>query len=267
MSKQRLLDVQKLSMSFGGLKAVDDLSFHVEEGEIFGLIGPNGAGKTTVFNCITQFYQADAGAVYWEDAKEGRIDLNKVPVHQIIQKGIARTFQNLELIGELSVLENLLIGDHIRFKTSLLGELFQSKSCQEEEAKRSAEAMEILAFLGLEALALHPAGMLSYGNMKKVELGRSLISRPRLIILDEPAAGLNHEETAQLERMIREIQKRYGCSILLVEHDMNLVMQVCERLCAISFGKRLAMGSPEEIQANQAVQEAYLGGDDDEDSA
>ncbi len=254
-----ILDIRNLSISFGGLKAVDDLSFNIKENEIFGLIGPNGAGKTTVFNCITQFYNADEGEIIFKDKDNNIINLNDIKVHNVIKKGLVRTFQNVELIRELSILENVLIGAHVYFKTGILGHMFNSNLSKKEEKIMREKAVKILKYLEIERLKDMPAGGQPYGIMKKVELARTLMSEPKLIILDEPAAGLNDAETVEFAQTIRNIRDELSCSILLVEHDMRLIMDVCERICAISFGKFLGIGTAEEIQKNPLVQSAYLG--------
>ncbi len=260
-----ILDIRNLSISFGGLKAVDDLSFKIRENEIFGLIGPNGAGKTTVFNCITQFYNADEGDIIFRDRDGSIVNLNDVEVHNVIKKGLVRTFQNVELIRELSILENVLIGAHVYFKSGILGHMFSSKRSKREEKEMRKKAIEVLEYLEIAHLKDLPAGGQPYGIMKKVELARTLMSDPKLIILDEPAAGLNDSETVEFAQTIRNIRDKLSCSILLVEHDMRLIMDVCERICAISFGKFLGIGSAEDIQQNSLVQSAYLGtGVDDE---
>lgn len=258
-TQEYALEVKDLSIAFGGLKAVDDLSFSIEKNEIFGLIGPNGAGKTTVFNCITQFYKADAGSVHYVDSSHVKTNLMDLEVHQVIDTGIVRTFQNIELIKELTVLENVLIGAHHSMNGSLIGQLFTSKKIKEEEAVFREKATEILSFLGIDHLKDFVAGSQPYGVQKKVELARTLICNPELIILDEPAAGLNDSETQDLGERIMEIRDRYQTTILLVEHDMRLVMKICDHVCAISFGKKIAVGTPKEVQSNVEVQKAYLG--------
>lgn len=253
-----ILRIEKLSISFGGLKAVDDLSFSVREGEIFGLIGPNGAGKTTVFNCITQFYKPDAGKVFFKHEK-GEINLVGRKVHQIISYGLVRTFQNVELIRELSVLDNVLIGAHGSFKATPFEQALKLPRARREEKEWRAKAEEILEFMGIADHKDLLCGGQPYGVLKKVEMARTLMCEPKLIILDEPAAGLNDNETDALAALIRQIRDTFHCTILLVEHDMHLVMGVCDRICAISFGKFLACGTPDEVRVNKSVQEAYLG--------
>ena len=259
-----LLKLDHLTMQFGGLKAVDDLSFEVKKGEIFGLIGPNGAGKTTVFNCITQFYKPTKGKVYFKDRTGETILLNHYPVHDVIKHGIVRTFQNVELIKEVTVLDNLLIGGHVQYRSSLLAQFLHLPILKKEELAVKKKALEVLEFMGLSLYKDMLAWGLPYGVLKKIEIARTLMNNPQLIILDEPAAGLNDSETADLAKLIQKIQKAYNCTILLVEHDMGLVMDICDTVCAISFGKLLGIGTTEEIQANPKVQEAYLGSSEDE---
>ncbi len=256
-----VLRLSGLRMQFGGLVAVDDLTFDVKKGEVFGLIGPNGAGKTTVFNCITQFYKPTAGQMLYRDKNNDIVDLNDYAVHDVIKHGIVRTFQNVELIWELSILDNLLIASHTQYQSNFFGHLIHSRKFKREEKILKAKALKILADLGLFVYKdFYPIG-LPYGVLKLVELARTLMTNPKLIILDEPAAGLNDLESEKLVQTIRKIQKEYDCTIFLVEHDMGLVMELCDTICAISFGKKLAIGTPKEIQANKIVQEAYLGGE------
>lgn len=254
-----VLDVQDLCMYFGGVKAVDGLTFQVKKGEIFGLIGPNGAGKTTVFNCITQFYKPTAGQLHFENKSGQVVDLNKEKVHDVILQGIVRTFQNVEVIRELSVLDNLLIAGHRQYTANLAEQALHLPILKQEEKVVRDRAMKVLDFMGLTAYKDWYAMGLPYGVLKKIEIARTLMCDPQLIILDEPAAGLNDTETAELSRLIRRIQQEYHCTILLVEHDMGLVMDICDTVCAISFGKLLAIGTPEQVQANKDVQTAYLG--------
>lgn len=259
-----LLTVKNLKMYFGGLKAVDDLTFDVKKGEIFGLIGPNGAGKTTVFNCITRFYNATGGETYFENKDGEVVDLRTFKVHDIILQGISRTFQNVELVKEISVIENLLVACTRNFSSNMAMHALGLPSIKKEERLLKAKAMRILKFMGIESYAAWYAMGLPYGILKKVEIARALMSDPKLIIMDEPAAGLNDTETAELTQTIRKIRDEFGTTILLVEHDMGLVMNVCDTVCAIAFGKILAIGTTEEIQNNKAVQEAYLGVEEDE---
>lgn len=260
-----LLRVEGLKMYFGGLKAVDDLTFDVKKGEIFGLIGPNGAGKTTVFNCITRFYEATGGEMYFENKYGEVVDLRDFKVHDIILQGIGRTFQNIELVKEISVIENLLVASTRSYRTGFFGHLIGLPSLKKEEKMLRAKAQRILKFMGLEGYSAWYAMGLPYGILKKVEIARALMADAKLIIMDEPAAGLNDSETAELTETIRKIRDEFGVTILLVEHDMGLVMNVCNTVCAISFGQMLGIGTTEEIQKNRAVQEAYLGVADEEE--
>lgn len=260
----KLLDINNLSIAFGGLKAVDSLSFHIDEKEVFGLIGPNGAGKTTVFNCITQFYKPDTGTLEFLDNRRQIVNLETLKVHDVINHGIVRTFQNVELIRELTILENIMVGGHIDFKSNLFETILNTRKARKEEHAMREQAIAVLEKMGLAHMKDLPAGGQPYGVQKKVELARTLMLNPKLIILDEPAAGLNDKETKELAKLIKEISVKFDCAILLVEHDMGLVMDICDRICAISFGKKLAVGTPEEIQKNKAVQEAYLGVSDEE---
>lgn len=255
-----VLEVEHLCMYFGGLHAVEDLSFSVKRGEIFGLIGPNGAGKTTVFNCITQFYKVTSGNIFFLNKQGETVDMNRIAVHDVILEGIVRTFQNVEVVREITVLENLLVAATRQYTSNLFEQMLHLPILRQEEIVIRRRADRVLNFLGLEPYRDMIAFGLPYGILKKIEIARTLMCDPQLIILDEPAAGLNDTETAELSGLIRRIREEYGCTILLVEHDMGLVMDVCERICAISFGKLLGIGSPAEIQANKAVQEAYLGG-------
>ena len=260
-----LLSVKGLKMYFGGLKAVDDLTFDVKKGEIFGLIGPNGAGKTTVFNCITRFYDATGGDMYFENKYGEVVDLRNYKVHDIILQGISRTFQNIELVKEISVIDNLLIAGTRSYRSGFVAHALGLPILKKEEKIMRQKAMRILKFMGLESYAHWIAFGLPYGILKKVEIARALMADAKLIIMDEPAAGLNDSETAELTETIRRIRDEFGLTILLVEHDMGLVMNVCDTVCAISFGQMLAIGTTEEIQKNKAVQEAYLGVEEDDE--
>lgn len=254
-----ILKIDHLNMRFGGLLAVDDLSFEVKKGEIFGLIGPNGAGKTTIFNCITRFYRPTSGKMIFRKNDLEVIDLNEFQVHNIIRQGIVRTFQNVELIWELSVLDNLLVAAHTIYRSGFFSQLFQTRKFHQEEEVMKSKAIEVLKMLDLLPYQhVYPYG-LPYGILKKIELARTLMGKPQMIILDEPAAGLNDAETENLEKIIKTIRDQTGATIFLVEHDMGLVMDICDTVCAISFGKMLAIGKPSEIQSNPLVRSAYLG--------
>ena len=259
LPKEVALRLDGLCMYFGGLKAVDNLSFDVMKGEIFGLIGPNGAGKTTVFNCITQFYKPTRGEVLFNDRYGQTLHLNKYAVHSIIKTGIVRTFQNIELVRELTVLENLMIAAHTQYHTGFISHMFSTPMLKRENAVLTHKALEILERMDLLYIKdAYPVGM-PYGVLKRIELARTLMANASLIILDEPAAGLNEKETEALTALIKQIAKDHEATIFLVEHDMGLIMNVCDHICAISFGKKLAYGTPKEIQESKEVQEAYLG--------
>ena len=256
-----VLKIDNLSMYFGGLKAVDKLSFEVKVGEVFGLIGPNGAGKTTVFNCITRFYKPSDGDIYFKNNLNEIVHLNDIAVHNVIKEGIVRTFQNVEMIWELNIIDNLLVAAHTMYRSGFFGHLFNSRLLRQEEIVMRKKAEKILLDLDLLQYGYqYPLG-LPYGILKKIELARTLMINPKLIILDEPAAGLNDAETTGLADTIKKIQKDYQATIFLVEHDMGLVMDICDTVCAISFGQKLAIGTPKEIQSSKVVQEAYLGGE------
>ncbi|BCR36014.1 ABC transporter ATP-binding protein [Mariniplasma anaerobium] len=258
------LSVSHLKMFFGGIKAINDLSFDVYKGEVFGLIGPNGAGKTTIFNCITQFYKATAGNMILRNKENHIVSLYDYKTHNMIKEGIARSFQNVELIWELTVLDNLMVAAHSLLITSFADHMAHTRKLLREDIVIRTKGYNILKNLGIEEYAFRSPYGLPYGVLKKIELARTLMTDPALIILDEPAAGLNDAETKDLANVIRKVNKEYGITIFLVEHDMGLVMSICDRICAISFGKLIGLGTPKEIQSNPEVRKAYLGDDDDE---
>jgi len=260
--KNKVLELDRVTMQFGGLKAVNELSFSVDEGEIVGLIGPNGAGKTTVFNCVTQFYDDYQGNIFFTNHQNERIDLRSKKVTEVIDEGIVRTFQNVELIPDLSILDNVMIGAHNQFKTNIFAHILRTKKAKQEETMIREKAMEVLEFMNILDIKDQFAHGQPYGILKKIEIARTLMANPKLIILDEPAAGLNDKETDELAEIINNIRENYNASILLIEHDMGFVMEICDRVCAINFGQYLAMGSPKEIQSHPDVQEAYLGKDE-----
>lgn len=252
-----LLALKDVTKIFGGLIAVNDLSFTVEGGTIVGLIGPNGAGKTTVFNCITGNYRPEQGAIYFRDA-----DITGKKPHSIVQLGIARTFQSIRLFARLPVLENVLAGCSCRMKCGLFACMFHTPAQRREEKAAVERAMRELEFVGLAAQRGLLAGALSYGQQRLLEIARALATEPSLLILDEPAGGMNDQETSELVNLILAIRKR-EITILLIEHDMRLVMRVCEKLVVLEHGTLIGEGTPAQMRDNPAVITAYLGVDDE----
>ena len=249
-----LLEVTGITVRFGGIVALDQVSFSVGEGQIVGLIGPNGAGKTTLFNVVSRLYQPTAGEIRFRGG--ALLDLAS---REIAASGIGRTFQNLALFGSMSVLENVIVGAHSSGVSGFLGNALRLPAVRKENESLRETALAMLAFVGLEDLARRPIVSLPFGTQKRVELARALAGSPRLLLLDEPAGGLNHEEVAELGELIGQVRDRLGVTMLLVEHHMSFVMGVSDKVVALDFGRVVAEGTPAEVQANDAVIRAYLG--------
>ena len=249
-----VLDVRNLGIDFGGRTAVDTFNITIGPTEIAGLIGPNGAGKTTIFNLLTGVYQPTRGSVLVNG-----IDIKGMPVHKVNKLGIARTFQNIRLFSEMTALDNVKVGMHNEIKCSFLASLLRLPSYYRAEAAANMKAMELLEFMGLGDVADQKAGSLPYGVQRRLEIVRALATNPSIILLDEPAAGMNPSETTELMHQIRRIRDTFHIAIFLIEHDMNLVMNVCETIAVVNYGKIICKGTPEQVRQNPAVIEAYLG--------
>jgi branched-chain amino acid transport system ATP-binding protein len=245
-----------IAIRFGGIRAVDAVSFEVEQGEVFSIIGPNGAGKTTIFNLISRIYQPSAGRLFFQDR-----DITEIPPYRIAALGIARTFQNIELFANATLLQNLLIGRHCHSTVGVLAQLAFLPAVRREELKHREKVEEVIAFLGLERYRDTLIANLPYGVRKVVELGRALCIEPKLLLLDEPSSGLNVEETEGMGFWIEDIKKDLGITVIMVEHDMNLVRMVSDRVMALNYGKVIALGTPGEVQSHPEVVRAYIGGD------
>lgn len=246
--------VENLTLSFGGIKALDGVSFHVEPGEVFAVIGPNGAGKSTIFNAVSRVYDADEGTVRFQETEV--LDLKP---HEVVRLGIARTFQNIELFEKATVLQNLLVGCHSRLSPSLIREFFFLPSARRAEQGARRKVEEVIDLLDMQHLRYARVADLPYGARKNVELARALCADPKLLLLDEPASGLNPEETTDMSFWLKDIKEELGVTILMVEHDMSLVGRVADRVLALAGGRVVAIGSVEEVQSNAEVQAAYLG--------
>ena len=255
-----LLEVKGLTKNFGGLSAVSNVSLKAEKGELIGLIGPNGAGKTTFFNLLTGVYVPTEGTIELE-TENGKTLLNGIAPNKITELGLARTFQNIRLFKDLTVLENVMVAMHAHKGNSLFSSLFRTKAYYETEKVMKEEALELLKIFNLESFAQDKAKNLAYGQQRELESVRALATKPKILFLDEPAAGMNPQETANLTKLIAQIQEQFGLTVVLIEHDMSLVMEICQRLYVLEYGRLLAHGTPEEIKKNPDVIRAYLGGE------
>jgi branched-chain amino acid transport system ATP-binding protein len=249
-----ILKVEKLTRRFGGLVAVDEVSFEVQEGEIFGLIGPNGAGKTTLFNLITGLTVPTSGRQFYRGE-----DITNAKPHQIAARGIARTFQNIRLFGSLTALENVMVAQHVHTRSGVLAGVFGLPTARDEERAVYEKAMELLKLVHLDGKAQVKARNFAYGDQRRLEIARALALQPKLLLLDEPGAGMNSNEKSTLSAFIREVRQQFKLTVVLIEHHVPLVMDVCDRIAVLNFGQMIALGKPAEVQNDAAVIEAYLG--------
>jgi branched-chain amino acid transport system ATP-binding protein len=262
-TREPILNIRQLTMNFGGLVAADRVDFTVLPGEIAALIGPNGAGKTTVFNCITGMYHPTGGDIFITPPGKKRERINGLKIHEMTRRGLARTFQNIRLFPDMTVLENVMVGRHCRAKAGILGAIIRDKHTRDEEKTIVAKSYEILKKIGLVQYVNILAKNLPYGARRRLEIARALATDPFLLLLDEPAAGMNPMETKELESLIIRIREEEKISVLLIEHDMKLVMSLSDRVFVMDYGKMIAQGKPQEIRENPVVIEAYLGDDID----
>ena len=249
-----VLNVQGVSKRFGGLQALSDVGIAIRPGQVYGLIGPNGAGKTTFFNVLTGLYTPDSG-----NFELGGEPYKPSAVHEVAKQGIARTFQNIRLFPEMTAIENVMVGRHVRTHSGLLGAVFRTRSFRQEESEIAARSQELLDYVGIGRYAEFRARTLSYGDQRRLEIARALATDPKLLVLDEPAAGLNEHESADLMALIRQIRDT-GITVFLIEHDMKVVMGVSDRVMVLDNGQKIAEGTPAEIEKNESVQSVYLGG-------
>jgi len=252
--KETVVSFKDVCMYFGGVKAIDEMTFEVEKGKIFGIIGPNGAGKSTLFNVLTGVYIPTRGEIHFKDQL-----INKMEPHAITGGGIARTFQNIKLFDSETVLDNLKVAHYSHIKYGVMDTILKTKKFKEEEARIEAECLDVLKTLGLEEHAYKEAGALPYGIQRRVEIARALCCKPEVLLLDEPAAGMNPAEVDDLNQLIVNIRDHYGITVMVVEHQMRLVMSICEEILVVNFGKKLLQGLPEEVKNDPRVLEAYLG--------